>query len=998
MVEIILPEMDESWRYRPQTWLTSLTIRSSMRSSLDRIGNHYLQGGTEVESVPIDSEDKNVLCSRVHGCLYDKDPVWSYDLANRVYHIYTKNKYNLFLSALKCCEDPILRPFADFFMSLNSYNEYMVFAKKNANPNYTVSNMVYHGLYDKDYSVKVKRFREFNLFKYLECQPYYDEFEEDELVEHLENVSELPDPQWFPNWTREESDLEYFLRPLSPFSDEIIDEFNEVAISLLSGLNFKVLEPQEILYKMSATRDANLESNWNLKKCPKFSNTIGSIRRCQVFIGPQNYREAVAYTHESLLTFTLISEQCLEVLRNFEEDLIHLKIRGKRWDKKTKNLLKNNSYYIMRDFKKFGLTTPRFWFSRILKILNELYPEVPAFQYCNFFDEATLKEYTKKSMSILGTPCGPGLGFHGSLGSIFQIILLRIIGKRIIQQDSDCKISFLVYNDDMVVASPHDHVVEAFFEVDSQIERDYQVLYSRKKTVWSQSGFKICECYYTKFENKFDWQHVNAYRRFNQIFTACNITHAKAICNSLPDKAWVYGRDQITRFWGFEFDSEEANYPYCLGGWHTKHTHGYKNDWEYLTKQLPYNQLRSYRAVHTDISIIKKYRTTSFVPPWEYFGYTIPDNSNLYVDYRKMETLMLRRRFNAHLTERYWYRLFKMRNKIYHDRCIIPQFELLKTWTEYDLPIPPFIKTVKHPREQISGPIIDLYRRTETPMMSRLAIYNRVPGIKAMPILEWNFPEDEFYLSSFSYNNALLDNVWPNPVRAHNYMEKTSKYVIPNNPSNWFVALKRETLSKFLSLKDSTELSKILLSISSFKKDEDEIDTEEPTEINKVVNFDIIPEKYHDALRAEGFIHNNGLEIIDEGQSTDDEKVDNPQMIFKDDVQENRALHGQAPLEITEETSMEDEETSILNYEDFKSHWLSDSDLLSNFRLWIQLRVVVDPEEDKKQILAYWPNLGQHLLTFRDEPEESSDEPDEEVVDFEQLFKGATNVPEGFFD
>jgi hypothetical protein len=539
--------------------------------------------------------------------------------------------------------------------------------------------MLWFGLTDKDFKDTLEEWNDASIQIGLDAldenmKPIHKQTHR--TLKRLRRLDDLFDPRWLPHYEYEKSDLDWFLSE-SNIDQDRLDDFEKFCFLVLPDIRIVNLNPREFLYFQRSTLDENKHPQWNPKKV-SFRDKLGKVRRAQIYARPSNYREAVCVNHNTLSTLKYIDSHVLQILQHCEGDCVHIKDRN-TLQRKISSFHDNKSTFLMRDFKKFGLTVDCRIYSAILRALHKRYPNVKAFGYTNVFTQG---ELVNNDGEHLGKIRGPGLGLHYSLGSLLQILLDRYLMKVGYDTDSDFDMESLVFNDDYVAKFKTESDRLGYESVKYVLD-ELGIITKKKSTFYSKGKFQFLNWQYGRRNDQFNWDVVNSVRREMAVFNQINISEAKRYASSLNEKAFYRGLKSWIRFWGYEFFPEEACYSYSFGGW--------KKDDKLLdlsTCRHP-NVKKAYLAVKAKITyknkwfkkIRKRYKAGSYKPVCVRDGYFINEEfPNLFKDYSKNEMIRksVRVKFSAKLRNTFARVLMQTRNEIYRRppiNCVWDDFD-----------------------------------------------------------------------------------------------------------------------------------------------------------------------------------------------------------------------------------------------------------------------------------------------------------------------------------
>lgn len=391
-----------------------------------------------------------------------------------------------------------------------------------------------------------------------------------------EDISEIFNYHYLFKWKEDTDDREYYNIPLNRNETGIYDLIKETLRKILPERStFKEVDPMNILTKGSSSTSLNDEeentSKFILSNTPdkelKFSSQFGIVKRCLIQTNPSTVRDTIITKLDSCNTCNLIEFQIQEILRY---------VRGygifsdqPQQEKKLRRMAKKFNFFLKIDFKKEGLTRPRFVVREILTALHELYPDLDAFKHPDFFDSIEIIDLDGSRFIPIR---GAGLGMCVSLVTLMQILLCRIcLDSALSDMEAIAGESkYYFNNDDGIVALESEEDMESYWLNFSIINQYFDLIISEEKSLTTVDGLIYCENYITKFNSVFNKKSHYKLNHIYQCFYSPNISIAKAQfrggLSHFSDIADKY-LNSIIKYWGYEFYPEESQNSILFGGW-----------------------------------------------------------------------------------------------------------------------------------------------------------------------------------------------------------------------------------------------------------------------------------------------------------------------------------------------------------------------------------------------------------------------------------------------
>jgi hypothetical protein len=557
---------------------------------------------------------------------------------------------------------------------------------------------------------------------------------------HFFDIGAIFNYNFLINW--KEPDPEDYLYGWEPLSydkntiAELKDEFREI---LLNVPDPDIIDPIEVLNNYSGSKSIHpvtgqKAKNWKIKnERNRFAESIGIAERMVIQVGPENVRDTVLLSSDSLNTVKLIEQQLQVILESIPESL---QIKDPLVVEKKLNDLKNYKTYLMRDITKEGITKPRILLKIALEALNERFPEMKAFQETSFYDDFQLRV----NGEIKSPPRGHGLGMANALTTFIQIgiysLCLKAADSEHYRFEGDAMA--LALNDDFVVGFESEDDFEAYNYTEDLIFPKLGIIRSKKKSFYCNDSYIIAERYYNKNLTGLDDKESYHRREILNCFTCTNIVQAKQLISSTVSmrnigivKDYI---EEIVSYWGYEFFPEEITYPTMFGGWFSLNLEGISLDLLDLEK-LPFNNkvIRAYRACRNNSIIYHSKDKRRFVPPMikHHKPFNIPKEFEDILDLKSFGEMNSKfyRVAESPISCELWQNLFNKRQKVF------------KNFFESDIPYFDFIETVvtDHPNKTfypnsdmiegyiegrfITGSLRDVYL-SRNPKTSLLKKYN----------------------------------------------------------------------------------------------------------------------------------------------------------------------------------------------------------------------------------------------------------------------------------
>lgn len=455
-----------------------------------------------------------------------------------------------------------------FLLSLDAYLE-------SPNPVMTDKEILY-GSALKDYASNLKKIKTKSIILTWESKPFIEPSwwkKTDHYI--ISDIGDIFNFSYLPFFLMDDDeDYKNGNLPLSLDNDtlkQFEDYFREI---LPPRNNFDKIDPLTVLLELKGTRCLNkkLEKSDHYKEKGKnlrFSKSRGLVQRVVIPVSPNNNRDSILNQIEDLNTITLIDRQCLEILSAMPGH-IHLRDSDRIYNRLTK-LKKKNTYFLMRDLKKEGLTKPRALLKIMLKVLNEEFPDLEIFENYEFYDKYRVK---LNDNTIYEPVRGHGLGMANSLTSFMQLAVHRMVLAELYTNLPKERIDILVLNDDFVVGCKIEDYIDEYWTIEEGILNNLGLIRHPEKSFRTKDCFVIAENYFFK---EIEYKKESYILRELYMPLACaNIVHAKNYVLGLNTNHIKFEEifREIVSYWGYEFFPEEVNYPSIFGGWHDPKLYG----------------------------------------------------------------------------------------------------------------------------------------------------------------------------------------------------------------------------------------------------------------------------------------------------------------------------------------------------------------------------------------------------------------------------------------
>jgi len=363
--------------------------------------------------------------------------------------------------------------------------------------------------------------------------------------------------------------LVYHFIPTKAIDPDDMIEFKQVVRELIAPLNVEKVEPEEILLSNSSSGTwSDLKKKkgkvWEVKQTENsFSSTALEGHITYAYKGPLEIRECITLSIAQSNSVRLIDKQVQAVVERLQ-DSIHIRDPDV-FDEKIAKFFDENEFFYNRDLTKEGMTKPRELCIAMLDVLQEKWPDFPAWKYKTIYSDLHITD--DKTGVRRHCDRGHGLGMANALTTLMQVTIFNLIKKDDIFGRLSEDFSALFLNDDGSIASNNLQNLETYSDLEAAELERFDLLPKDTKTWYGKTGV-ICERYKGKYNKK------ESYCKYiHRIpFAACNIVHAKSMVNLVHDLRWGEVEEgllqTLVNFFGEEFAQNEWKMPACLGGWY----------------------------------------------------------------------------------------------------------------------------------------------------------------------------------------------------------------------------------------------------------------------------------------------------------------------------------------------------------------------------------------------------------------------------------------------
>lgn len=607
------------------------------------------------------------------------ETIWNPVLGDAMLNFFTKLSYPFRDYLSIPFKDPLRSEIRRFLLSLDAYID-------SPNPVIPYRDILY-GATQKDFATRLKRIKTKSLLTTWYAVPFaIPDWWEDVPAYRITDIGDIFNYSYLPFFAEEVDDYLYGLEPVK-VNKQTLSDFKDILEELLpSRESFNVIDKLEILSSISSSISRERSSgkrkpHYLIKdKYLTFSKKRHTCTRCVIPVSPANIRDSVLCDPGDLNTISLIDQQVLEMLRVMP-DHIHLTDKEKV-TKRCNKLLKKYTVFLHRDMQKEGITKPRELLKATLEVLHSKYPDVPAFEYTDFYDEYTL-EVNGEHINL---PRGHGLGMANALTTLIQIAISQLIIDRSQVHKHDLEGDTLSLNDDFVAGFHTLEDLETYWDEEDLVFDELSIKRSPQKSFHVRNRFVLAERYFT---HSGEFEKTSYQLRELLLPLACaNIVHAKeyfSAAQTYTNPKFV-GKyiGEIASYWGYEFYPKEFNYPTIVGGWINEKINSVDMALVML-EQLDYKSYvnRGYKAARTQLG--RPDRGDIYTPPL----ITLLGNPLVPKQYwDKLNILSeteLNHRFGKILSRspdlfnKYWNNLLKKRQKVFKQDFDVPFTTLLET-------------------------------------------------------------------------------------------------------------------------------------------------------------------------------------------------------------------------------------------------------------------------------------------------------------------------------
>lgn len=456
--------------------------------------------------------------------------------------------------------------FKRFLCALEAY-------KKSPNPVLSISFLA-DGLTDLNFAKYLKKLRYKSFLESQGLRIFKGEEPEDYDITPAIRITDIGDifnySYWF-FWKEEpEDDYKNGFIPVDRIDPDDEDQFKESLRFLLRKIKIDEIQEEEILLKNSSSKAQTVNSKektvWLQKQTKNyFSNETLIGERTVIFVSPANIRDSIKLTVPQSNSLKLLEYQLREIASKMKYSLYirNLDI----FERKLKRFSEKYSIFFDRDIKKEGITKPRRLIQLVFEVLKEKYPDLPAWKYCDIYNDYTLIMEDGKR---LHTNRGHGLGMANAMTTIIQCVLFEVILQEFELENYTIEknqIKAIFYNDDATIGFNNLNDFYSYVDTEDDVLKKFGIIRNLQKSHWG-TNFVFCEIYSNPdFNKKISYKKAEIF----SVFAAHNIVHAKMICRNLnPHIKYLdldYYLGDIISFWGYEFYPSEWESPASLGGW-----------------------------------------------------------------------------------------------------------------------------------------------------------------------------------------------------------------------------------------------------------------------------------------------------------------------------------------------------------------------------------------------------------------------------------------------
>jgi len=673
---------------------------------------------------------------------------WSLDIKIRLRDFFLKCSYPYRKTYFPPHLEDLTPHIHRFFISLDAYID-------SANPVIPEKEILF-GATEKDFATYLKRVRTKSFLTTtgstsLELPEWWHEIPQYQI----KDIGDIFNFQYLIHFSEEVEDYKY---GDVPYTENIgyIKKFKQTLRNLLpEELPCDIIDPREVLLTnsgSSAIREGSITDKTYLIKQQTngFNKSRDMSKRCVVQAAPAGARDTCINTINDINTIKLIEYQTALLLeKQFREFTVDKTLED--FDIKYRNFQKNSKFFLCRDITKEGITKPRPLLTAMMEVLHETYPEVPGWDFTDFYNTYELSIDGKIHKPIRGH----GLGMANALTTLMQIVLFH----QILEKCEYMKIepTMLTHNDDIIIGFQKNQDIEEFWSVEEKVFSKLGILRNPQKSFRGKRSGVFIEKYFYEFSSIISRKESYQRRELLLALTASNIVHAKQMVSSLvylENEIISLNFPEVISYWGYEFWKEEHLYPATCGGWFNRSIYGISLDLKTLD-DLPYSDQveKAYHACKNN-RIYPKFEKGDYKSPiqkiYPNYAFLIEDKHKLDFDIGPLNEINRsynRLRFQPWQYELSWNRLLKKRKETY-DKYIshLPYKDFIKLIVNESnkdfLPLDFMIKSEVQ-GEIHEGTVDDIYH-TSNPKMSYLSALT---------------PIDDIYPNRYSINFLNIDSI-----------------------------------------------------------------------------------------------------------------------------------------------------------------------------------------------------------------------------------------------
>lgn len=433
------------------------------------------------------------------------------------------------------------------------------------------------------------------------------------------------------NWLPPNPDIEEITSTPVDNHPALVDEFREAVKDYLDDPRLAFFKPinDEFVGNRDSSRMAKEGPQWTLP-FSHMSRERGTTRVAYIPRELKEARAAIVQDQPSLVRIRMIEANVRKILSldnrskiDSQPDTIRSELNEKLnlvrsgWQGKAARCRRKKvptaSY--CRDFRKEGLTKPRWILRVILEELHSKFPAASAFDSPTFFDEWKLQ---LEDGRIIEPPRGHGLGMANALTTLMQIILEHMICRRMKLADQPIWTGYV--NDDACLLFNNKQAATTYSHVDRHICVAMGMDFKDKSTFISENSAVLCEVYVMKHDRLFcdqfrpeDWGRKDsfAFASFANLMKSVNASHAReqALCMNIRNLPEDFLK-QVTHYWGPVLYTNEHQRPREVGGWYRQIVNGVDMSYcdVYPNVQLPQMEDAARWAYLTTKRLIRPWR------------------------------------------------------------------------------------------------------------------------------------------------------------------------------------------------------------------------------------------------------------------------------------------------------------------------------------------------------------------------------------------------------